>query len=162
MISFKDVSTTLHCVNRCRVIEWCISVCRFLCFRHNIRVHRKVPLTHRGRMTHICVSTLTIIGSDNGLSPGRRHAIIWTNDGILLIRTFRTHFSEIVSEIHTFSFKKMHFKMSSGKWWPSCLGLNVLILVISEWYIYQQPTWYKAPHELKHHSVSLYLISSSV
>ena len=34
---------------------------------------------------HICVSKLTIIGSDNGLSHGRRQAIISTNDGILLI-----------------------------------------------------------------------------
>ena len=33
-------------------------------------------LTHGGRVTHICVSKLTIIGSDNGLSPGRRQAII--------------------------------------------------------------------------------------
>ena len=33
-------------------------------------------LTHWGRVTHICVSKLTIIGSDNGLSPGRRQAII--------------------------------------------------------------------------------------
>ena len=41
-------------------------------------------LTHWGRVTHICVSKLTIIGSDNGLSPGRRQAIIWTNAGILL------------------------------------------------------------------------------
>ena len=30
-------------------------------------------------------------------------------------------------EIHTFSFTKMHFKRSSGKWWPFYLGLNVLI-----------------------------------
>ena len=29
--------------------------------------------THWGRMTHICVSKPTTIGSDNGLSPGRRH-----------------------------------------------------------------------------------------
>ena len=36
-------------------------------------------------MTHICVGNLTIIGSDNGLSPGWRQAIIWTNAGILLI-----------------------------------------------------------------------------
>ena len=36
-------------------------------------------------MTHICVGDLTIIGPDNGLSPGRRQAIIWTNAGILLI-----------------------------------------------------------------------------
>ena len=33
-------------------------------------------LTHRGRVTHLCVGNLTIIGSDNGLSPGRRQAII--------------------------------------------------------------------------------------
>ena len=44
-----------------------------------------VSLTHWGRVTHICVGKLTIIGSDNGLSPDRRQAIIWTNDGILLI-----------------------------------------------------------------------------
>ena len=28
-----------------------------------------VALTHWGRVTHICVGNLTIIGSDNGLSP---------------------------------------------------------------------------------------------
>ena len=38
-------------------------------------------LTHWGRVTHICVGNPTIIGSDDGLSPGRRQAIIWTNDG---------------------------------------------------------------------------------
>ena len=41
--------------------------------------------THWGRVTHICINKLTIVGSDNGLSPGRRQAIIWTNAGILLI-----------------------------------------------------------------------------
>ena len=41
-----------------------------------------IILTHWGRVTHICVSNLTIIDSDNGLSPGRRQAIIWTNAGI--------------------------------------------------------------------------------
>ena len=77
-------------------------------------------------MTHICVSKQTIIGSDNGLSPGRRQTIIWTNDGILLIWPLRTNFSEFLIKIHTFSFKKMHLKMSSGKCRPSCLSLNVL------------------------------------
>ena len=48
-----------------------------------------VCLIHWGRATQICVGNLTIIGSDNGLSPGRRQAIIWTNDGILLIRPLR-------------------------------------------------------------------------
>ena len=85
-------------------------------------------LTHWGRVTHICVSKLTVIGSDNGLSPDRRQAINWTNAGILLIRTIGTNFSEILSEIHTFSLKKMHFKMSSAKWRPFCLGLNVLMV----------------------------------
>ena len=33
--------------------------------------------------SRICVGKLTIIGSDNGLSPGRHQAIIWTNVGIL-------------------------------------------------------------------------------
>ena len=85
-----------------------------------------MALTHWGRVTHICVSKLTIIGSDNGLSPGRRQAIIWTNAGILLIGPLGTNFSEISSEINIFSFKKMHFKTSSAKWRPFCLGLNVL------------------------------------
>ena len=73
-------------------------------------------LTHWGRVTHICVSKLTIIGSDNGLSPGRRQAIIWTNAGILLIRTLGTNLSEILSESHTSPFKKMQLQVSSAKW----------------------------------------------
>ena len=75
---------------------------------------------------HMCFGKLTIIGPDNGLSPGRRQAIIWTNAGILSIGPLGTNFSEILIEINTFSFKKMHLKMSSAKWRPFCLGLNVL------------------------------------
>ena len=78
-------------------------------------------------MTHICVGKLTIIGSDNGLSPGRHQAIIWTNAGILLIEPLGTNFSEILIGIHKFSFTKMRLKMSSAKWRPFCFGLNVLI-----------------------------------
>ena len=85
-------------------------------------------LTHWGRVTHICVGKLTIIGSDNGLLPGRRQAIIRTNVGILLIGTLGTNFSEILCEIHTFLFMKMHLKMTSGIWQPFCLCLNVLKL----------------------------------
>ena len=83
-------------------------------------------LTHWGRVTHICVVKLTIIGSDNGLSPGRRQAIIWTNAGMLLIMLLGTNFIEILIGIQTFSFKKMHLKMSSANWRPFSLGLNVL------------------------------------
>ena len=83
-------------------------------------------LTHWGRVTHICVSKLTIIGSDNGLSPGRRQAIIWTNAGLLLIRTLETHFTGFWSEVNTFSLRKMRLIVPSWKWRPFCLGLNVL------------------------------------
>ena len=49
----------------------------------------------------------------------RRQAIIWTNAGILLIGPLGTNVNEIIIEIQTFSFKKMHFKMTSAKWRPS-------------------------------------------
>ena len=88
-------------------------------------------LTHWGRVTHICVSKLTITGSANGLSPGRRQAIIWNNAGILLIGPLGRNFNEILIEIHTISCKKIHLKMSSGKCRPSCLGLNVLTMDIT-------------------------------
>ena len=83
-------------------------------------------LTHWGRVMHLCISKLNIIGSDNGLPPDRRQAIIWTIARILLIGPLETNFSEILTEIHTFSFRKKHLKMSSGKWQPFCLSLNVL------------------------------------
>ena len=83
-------------------------------------------LTHWGRVTQICVGKLTIIGPDNGLSPGRRQATIWTNAGILLIGLWGINFSEILISIQTFSFKKMHLQMSSAKRRPFCPGLNVL------------------------------------
>ena len=70
-------------------------------------------LTHWGRVMHICLSNLTIIGSDNGLLPDWHQAIIWTKAGILLIGPLRTNLSEILNEMHTFSFKKMH--------WNGCL-----------------------------------------
>ena len=74
----------------------------------------KVQLNHWGRVTHIGVSKIIIIGSDNGLSPGRRQAIIWTDDGILLNGRWETKVSEIWIEIYTFSFKKMHLKYRLG------------------------------------------------
>ena len=78
-------------------------------------------------MTHICISKLTIIGSDNGLSPGQRQAIIWTKAGILLIGPLGTNFREILFAIQKFSLRKKRLKMSSAKRQPFCLGLNVLM-----------------------------------
>ena len=97
-----------------------------------------LKLTHWGRATHISVGNLTIIGSDNGLSPWRRQAIIWTIAGILLIGPLWTNFSEILIGIQTFSFKKMHLKMSSAKWRPFCIGLNVFR---HEWVITSHRKW---------------------
>ena len=101
-------------------------------------------------MTHICVSKFTIIGSDNGLSPGRHQALIWTNARILLIGPLGTNFNDIFYEIHTFSFKKIHLKMSSGKWRPFCLGLNVLMTHV------QISGWWKIFHlELTNYSFTI-------
>ena len=73
---------------------------------------------------YIYVSNLTIIGSDNGLAPGRRQAIIWTNAGMLLIGPLGINFSEILIKIQTFSSKKMRVKVLYAKWRSFCLGLN--------------------------------------
>ena len=73
-----------HCLKPCS--EWSLVVyviynyvfclVALLCEFNSLRLHL---------VTHICVGNLTIIGSDNGLSPDRRQAIIWINAGILLI-----------------------------------------------------------------------------
>ena len=90
-------------------------------------------LTDWGWVTHICISKLNIIGSDNGSAPGRRQAIIWTNAGILLNGPMGTNFSENLIEIYTFSFRKKQLKISFGKWQPFILGLNVLTTKKSFW-----------------------------
>ena len=77
-------------------------------------------------MTSILVSiSIIIIGSDN-VSCERRQAIIWTNAGMMFIGSLETYFREILIEMHTSLFNKMHLNMSCGKCWPPCLSLNVL------------------------------------
>ena len=92
----------------------------------------------------------------------RRQALIWINDGILLIGPLGTNFSEILIKIHTSSFKKIHLKMSSGKWWSFCLSLNVLTsqghfgilpwisLMKSMWRVDRlvDGMWYQLTHQL--------------
>ena len=63
--------------------------------------------THWGQMTHIGVSKLPA--------------------GILLSGPLWTKFSEILIEIPSFSFKKLHLKMSSAKWRLFCPGINDLM-----------------------------------
>ena len=78
-------------------------------------------------MTHICISELTIIGSENGLVPGRRQAIIWINVGILLIWTSETNFSEILSDIRTSSVTKNVFENVVREMAGIFLSLSVLM-----------------------------------
>ena len=88
-----------------------------------------LQLTHWGWVTHIhdiYISNLAIVDSVNGLWPNQCQAIFWTNAGMLSIWPLGTNFSEILIEILTFSFKKIHLKVSSAKWRPFCLGLSVL------------------------------------
>ena len=77
----------------------------------NIYFLARLPLnsdwTHRGLVTHMGVGKLIVIVSDNGLSPGRRQASIWTNARTLLIRT---NFSNILIGIQLFLFKKSHLR----------------------------------------------------
>ena len=87
--------------------------------QHQIRAW----LSNWGRVTHICVGNLTIIGSDNGLSPGRRQAIIWTNDGILLIGPLGTNFSEHLNRnsnlfIQEKTFESVVCEMATILSWP--------------------------------------------
>ena len=110
-------------------------------------------LTHWGLVTHVCVSNLTIIGSDNGLSPGRRHVIIWTNAEILLIGSLWTNFNEI--EIHTFSLKNAFnyvvWKMATILSRPQCVNsfasgrcfekCNLWTHVMYPWWRHQMETF---------------------
>ena len=115
--SVNNLSSSTHtCITHCPTNPSTCSINRYL--------------THRGRATHICVGKLTTIGSDNGLSPERRQAIIWTNAGILLIGPLGANFSEILNGIQTFSLRKMDLKISSAKWRSFCLGLNRLTPVV--------------------------------
>ena len=76
--------------------------------KHQMHISGVTPLdlTHWGRVMHIYVVNLMIIGHNNNLLPGRRQAIIWTNSMILLIGPWGTNVSDILISIHTFWLKK--------------------------------------------------------
>ena len=65
-----------------------------------------LALTHWGQVTHICISNLTIMDSNNVFSFGRRRTIVWTNAGLLVIGPLGINYSEILIKFHMFSFKK--------------------------------------------------------
>ena len=83
-------------------------------FMHTKNIHRSI------------VSKLTITDSDNGLSPDRRQAIIWTNAGLLVIGPLGANFSGMLIEIYRVSVKKHAFENVVWQWPPFCLGFHVL------------------------------------
>ena len=144
-LAMDSISTTSPWQARnCTSTVWYHTICSFQNRQMRVKLQSicwsilLITLTHWGRVTHICVRELTIIGLDNGLSPGRRHSIILTNAGILWSRTSGTNFMGILIEIHTFWFQKMHLKMSSGNWRPFCLGLNALTISCNFIHAYSQ------------------------
>ena len=64
----------------------------------------------------IYVSNLTSTGSDNGLSPGRRQTIIWSNAGILLIGHFKL-------KLQT----QNKLKMATILSWPQCVNYECIV-----------------------------------
>ena len=79
--------------------------------------------THWGQVTLICLSNLTIIGSGNGLSPGRCHAITWTHAGILLTDKLQWNFNQIsYIFIQASAFEKVFCKMADILSQPQCLN----------------------------------------
>ena len=87
-------------------------------------------LTHWGWVTHICLLTMP------SLAQIMACRLIWTNVGKLVIGPLGTNISEIIIEIQTFSYKKIHLKMPSGLWRPFCHVLNVLTITD-----YRQSIW---------------------
>ena len=156
---WKIILKELACLLAVHCINLLITINFHSCYQIPVSIvdaDAKV-LTHWGQVMHICISILlNIIASDNGLSPGKYQAIIWTNDGILLTGPRGTNFSEIFSEIWTFSFKIMHLNVSSAKGWPFRLCFNVLkqqaisihytdSIVEYPWLFYQKVAW-KSKH----------------
>ena len=104
----------------------CQECIKSLVFRLPSTINHSLILTHWTRVTHICVSKLGIIGTNNGLSPVRCQAIIWTNADLLSIGPLGRNFSDIYIRLPQFSFSKLHLKMSSAKRRLFCLGVNAL------------------------------------
>ena len=76
-----------------------------------------MDLTHWGRVTHICAG-------DQGIIFSRKRRVAWSAPSHFLNQCWNvwiglsgTNFSEILIEIHTFSFKKMFLKIP----WPNML-----------------------------------------
>ena len=75
---------------------------------------------------------MTIIVSENGLSPGRRQAIIWNNAGILLIGPLGTNFTGILYRnscifIQEKAFENVVWKMAVILSRPQCVKCHIAL-----------------------------------
>ena len=86
------------------------------------------------------------IGSDNGLSPVWCQAITWTNAVLLSIRLLGTNFSEILIKIQNFTFRKMHLKVSSAKWRPSCPEELIPVILCAVYHLTSDFSAQKSSH----------------
>ena len=83
-------------------------------------------LIHWGQVMHICVSKLRHHWLRQWLlaclAPNHYFDQCW----LVVISPSRTYLNEILLDIQSFIFKKMHLKMLCAKWQPSCPGLKML------------------------------------
>ena len=87
-------------------------------------------ITDWGRVTHICISKWTIIGSDNGFVTWSASSHYLNQCWNIINFTLKNRFQWLI-KIHIFSFKKMHLKMLSAEWHLFCLGLNVITEILT-------------------------------
>ena len=131
-----------------------VIVCWFSYFLRNF------DLTHSDRVTHVCFSKLIMIGSDNGLSPGRRQAILWTNAGILLIGPVGINFSEIFNRnLYIFNSENacenVVRKLATIFSRPQCVNgmRQMLWFQLSSWQLWDRIAtimeWWCLKHEIK-------------
>ena len=86
-------------------------------------------LTHWGWVTHMCVNTLTIIGSDNGLAPGHYLNQWWDIANWALGNKFQCFLTQNLHFfIHENAFENV-WKMASILSRPQCVNRNSCIFI---------------------------------
>ena len=109
--SIKEIGYTprMYCHLKIFVLSVVSAILKVTHVHTIVKVHHIPSIYSLRPVTYICISELTIIGSDKGLSPGHCQSIIWTNAGILYIGPSGTKFNEMLIEIHLFTLIQENF-----------------------------------------------------
>ena len=99
-------------------------------------------LINWGRVTHICVSKINHHWSREWFVAWSAPSHYLNQCWIIVHWNLKNKLQWNLNKICTFTFKKMHLKMSSVKWRPFCLGLNMLRTIIQR----QQTAKYNHVH----------------